>query len=93
MVAAFCNSYYYIFKVLFIFVEEELIFNLEDCQVSENNITSPCSNQLNAQSVMKHRPKSPQKNRLNSTKQRHVRVSPSIHIENKNYIFIQGTIS
>lgn len=61
----------------FVFVvEEELIFNLEDYQVSENNYTSPqpSSNQLNAQSV-KHRPKSPQKSRLNPTKQRHVRFS------------------
>lgn len=62
-VTIFCYS-----KVL---VEEELIFNLEDYQTIDSNNTSPTSNQLNAQSV-RHRPKSPQKNRFNPIKQSHV---------------------
>lgn len=53
--------------------DDELIFNLEEDQIPENSVASsqPSSNQLHAQ-TLKHRPKSPQRNRFNPIKQRHV---------------------
>lgn len=70
------NHLFYYFYFIFnnnSFADEELIFNLEDCHVTENNSAIPQtpSNLLNAQSV-KHRPKSPQKSRFQPIKQSHV---------------------
>lgn len=63
-----------LFIYFYIFIDDDMIFNLEEDQIPENSIpnTSTAQSFLNTHST-KFRQKSPIRNRLQTVKQRHVK--------------------